>query len=215
LPVRQIFKFGLLNKKDNKKNLKIRLVFNRMVVTFFPPYYSYTKPLPASRSKKFRHMKQQGRILTLLITTMLLVGQGCDDNQNPMYDYGSIWKCHQESNWSYETTKNEIVGLWEWKYIKCCGETTKPFQNGTASKGLKIEFKSDGTGILIDKDAIGEFTWDIDLLVNENGLYEFRTTSIIPQLYGRLLLCDNVMMCNSSYIDGADNFFIKIKTGTN
>jgi hypothetical protein len=45
---RQIFKFGLLSKKDNKKNLKIRLVFNRMVVAFFPPYYSYTNPLPAS-----------------------------------------------------------------------------------------------------------------------------------------------------------------------
>jgi len=26
---RQIFKFGLLRKKDNKKNLKIRLVINR------------------------------------------------------------------------------------------------------------------------------------------------------------------------------------------
>jgi hypothetical protein len=34
---RQIFKFGLLIKKDNKKNLKIRLVFNRMVVAFFRP----------------------------------------------------------------------------------------------------------------------------------------------------------------------------------
>jgi hypothetical protein len=45
---RQIFKFGLLRKKDNKKNLKIRLVFNRMVVAFFPPYYSYTNPLCAS-----------------------------------------------------------------------------------------------------------------------------------------------------------------------
>jgi hypothetical protein len=42
---RQIFKFGLLNKKDNKKNLKIRLLFNRMVVAFFSPYYSYTTTL--------------------------------------------------------------------------------------------------------------------------------------------------------------------------
>jgi len=42
---RQIFKFGLLRKKDNKKNLKIRLVFNRIVTAFFPPYYSYTIPL--------------------------------------------------------------------------------------------------------------------------------------------------------------------------
>jgi len=39
---RQIFKFGLLRKKDNKKKLKIRLIFNRIVVAFFPPYYSYT-----------------------------------------------------------------------------------------------------------------------------------------------------------------------------
>ena len=33
---RQIFKFGLL-KKNNKKNLKIRLVFNRMVRAYFRP----------------------------------------------------------------------------------------------------------------------------------------------------------------------------------
>ena len=39
---RQIFKFGLLRKKDNKKNLKIRLVFNRMVVAYFQRYLSYT-----------------------------------------------------------------------------------------------------------------------------------------------------------------------------
>jgi hypothetical protein len=45
---RQIFKFGLLRKKDNKKKLKIRLVFNRMVSDCFQPYYSYTRPLPAS-----------------------------------------------------------------------------------------------------------------------------------------------------------------------
>ena len=44
---RQIFKFGLLRKKDNKKNLKIRLVFNRMVRAFFPPYCSYTKTFAA------------------------------------------------------------------------------------------------------------------------------------------------------------------------
>jgi hypothetical protein len=34
---RQIFKFGLLRKKNNKKNLKIRLVFNRIVVAHFCP----------------------------------------------------------------------------------------------------------------------------------------------------------------------------------
>jgi len=41
------FKIWLIEKKDNKKNLKIRLVFNRMVRAFFPPYYSYTITLVA------------------------------------------------------------------------------------------------------------------------------------------------------------------------
>jgi hypothetical protein len=49
---RQIFKFGLLRKKDNKKNLKIRLVSNRMVVAFFPPYYSYTNRCEQAKQNK-------------------------------------------------------------------------------------------------------------------------------------------------------------------
>lgn len=48
----QIFKFGLLRKKDNKKNLKIRLVFIRMVSDYFQPYYSYTIPLYAFETTK-------------------------------------------------------------------------------------------------------------------------------------------------------------------
>jgi hypothetical protein len=158
------------------------------------------------------YMRQKSRLLTIF-TTMLFVGQGCDDNQNSKYDYQAIWKCHYKSNWNYETTKSKIVGLWEWEYIKCCGETTKPYQNDTESKGLKIEFEADGTGTLIDKDTIGNFTWDIKL--KDNDLFGFETTPTISQLHGRLLFCDNIMMCNSSYIDGADNFLKKIETSGN
>lgn len=42
---RQIFKFGLLTKKNNKKNLKIRLVFHPNGWRANPPYCSYTQPL--------------------------------------------------------------------------------------------------------------------------------------------------------------------------
>uniref|UniRef100_UPI004047A225 hypothetical protein n=3 Tax=Roseivirga sp. TaxID=1964215 RepID=UPI004047A225 len=158
-------------------------------------------------------MRHKRRLLTMLILGMLLIGPSCSDIQNPLFDYQTIWKCHHENTWDYELTRNKIVGLWEWKYTKCCGETTSPYQNGTESKGLKVEFNADGTGILTDKDVIEEFNWDIEALVNENGLYEFKITSKISQLYGRLLFCDNIMMCNSSYKDGADNFFKKTEIG--
>ena len=89
-----------------------------------------------------------------------------------------------------------------------------PYQNGTESKGLKIEFSSDGSGVVVDQDVIYEFTWDLDVLVNENGLFQFQTTPSIAQLNGRLLICDNLMMTNDSYRDGADNFLVKVDSNT-
>ena len=48
---RQIFKFGLLIKKENKKKLKIRLVLNRTDSVTKLPYCSYTQPLPNINQK--------------------------------------------------------------------------------------------------------------------------------------------------------------------
>lgn len=158
-------------------------------------------------------MRQKAIRVYFLFTTLLFTGQGCGDFHYPMYNYQSIWKCHYENTWSYETTKNKIVGIWEWKYIICCGETSKPYQNHTESRGLKIEFKADGTGTLMGRDTVREFTWDIE--IKDNDLYGFQSTSPISPLYGRLLFCDNIMMCNDSYIDGADNFFKKVGTSGN
>jgi hypothetical protein len=152
-------------------------------------------------------VKKTHRLSTFLVT-IILVGQACDDSPRQLYDYQRIWKSHYEISWNYETTRTKIVGVWEWKYVKCCGESTKPYKNGTESKGLKIEFKDDGTGIATNHDAVEEFTWDIEIA--DNDLYGFETTPFISQLHGRLLFSDNIMMCNGSFIDGADNFFEKI-----
>lgn len=159
-------------------------------------------------------MRRLIRFLTILFLFSMFMFQGCEDKENPMFDDQAIWECHYENNWDYETTKNNVVGLWEWKYIKCCGETTTPYQNGTESKGLKIEFSADGSGVVVDQDVIYEFSWDLGLLVNENGLFEFQTTPSIAQLNGRLLFCDNLMMSNGSYRDGADNFLVKVDSDT-
>jgi hypothetical protein len=56
-----------LRKKDNKKNLKIRLVFDRMVCAFFPPYYSYTIPLPNIKTNRTQ-MKIYSKIVGIILT---------------------------------------------------------------------------------------------------------------------------------------------------
>jgi hypothetical protein len=152
-------------------------------------------------------MRHFGKLLTIF-TLLSTLGIGCKDDSISPYDYRTIWECHHKNNWDIESTKNKIIGLWEWKYIKCCGETSNPYENGTEFKGLRIEFKVDGTGILTNGDAIGEFTWTIGTY---NVLYSFTTDPPISQVSGQLLFCDDIMLCNASYIDGADNFFKKLK----
>ena len=149
-------------------------------------------------------MKKIHRLLIVL--TLLTMGQSCDNDSILPYDYESIWNCHHKSNWTLESTKSKIIGIWEWKYTKCCGYTSNPYQNNTESKGLKVEFKNDGTGVLIEDNAMSDFTWTISTYTD---IYSFEITPFIPQLNGQLLFCDNIMMCNASYFDGADNFFVK------
>jgi hypothetical protein len=72
---RQIFKFGLLRKKDNKKNLKIRLVFNRIVTVYFQPYYSYTIPL--AHIKKIKTMNIKNLLIICLLSVYLF---SCNDS---------------------------------------------------------------------------------------------------------------------------------------
>jgi hypothetical protein len=58
---RQIFKFGLLTKKNNKKNLKIRLVFNRMdSVQICPTVLIHNRSLQAKKTlvKKLKYSKK-------------------------------------------------------------------------------------------------------------------------------------------------------------
>lgn len=137
---------------------------------------------------------------------LLAVGQSCENESNSPYDYQAIWNCHHNSNWTLESTKTKIVGNWEWQYVACCGETNNPYHNNKESKGLSIEFRNDETGILIENNMIVDFTWTIRTFTD---IYSLEITPSITQLYGQLLFCDNIMMCNASYFDGADNYFEK------
>lgn len=134
---------------------------------------------------------------------------GCKNDAvqpDPEFDSQKFASCSESTSWDYATTKGKLIGLWEWQYVLCCGEGSKPEKDETVSKGLKIEFKDDGTGILVDFDAIGDFKWDIQLVDN---FYEFSTDPYIPQLEGKIVICGDMMQTNASYRDGASNYYKK------
>lgn len=146
-------------------------------------------------------------VLTLIL--FVFTFSGCDkDVIQPDAEYSSqkLASCSESKSWDYSTTKSNLLGLWEWQYDICCGENSKPSKNDTQSKGLKIEFKDDGTGVMVDFDAIGDFKWDIQLV---NDVYEFSLEPQIPQLDGQIVICDGFLITDASYKDGAANFFKK------
>ncbi len=151
-----------------------------------------------------------------IFTISILIAFGCNKSSdlplekiNLKYNIETIWKCHYKSAWNINTIKAKVVGVWEWRYIECCGESTKPYQNETEAKGLKIQFNNNGTGILIDNDAIGDFTWNI--VPRDNDSFGLNCIPLISSLAGRILFCDDIMMCNNGYVDGVNNYYEKQK----
>ncbi|TDE13710.1 hypothetical protein [Dyadobacter psychrotolerans] len=142
--------------------------------------------------------------MSVLLQMMLI---SCKEKQNPAEDYLAIWKCQQENNYDEAATRKSIIGTWGWKYSAGSHVSSTPSKNTESSKNLRIKFNEDGSGTIMAKDTNGTFTWTIEL--KDNNLYGFQTMPFISQVSGRLLFCDNLMMCNGSYVDGPDNIFKK------
>jgi hypothetical protein len=154
--------------------------------------------------------KKYYSVLMLLLPCFVLTTSCSDNDEKTPAEYHSqdISNCHHNTTWDAQSVKSRIIGIWEWKYIICCGETSKPYENGFEANGVIIEFKTDGTGELSNKGSKENFVWDISKI--DNDLFKFETTPVISRLHGQLLFCDNIMLCNGFPVDGADNFFKKI-----
>jgi hypothetical protein len=90
--------------------------------------------------------------------------------------------------------------------VRCCGETNNPYENGTDFKELTIELKGDGTGVAKEGAVIKDFTWTVH---TDQDIHTLTTEPHVRQLSGQLLFCDDLMMCNASFLDGEDHFFQK------
>ncbi len=142
-----------------------------------------------------------------LLIILLQAIVGCNNETESPFDIDEIWSCHIEQQWDYQTTRDAIIGKWNWEYGYCCGDVSGVYDNSSEFEGLKIELREDSTGSLFMESENYDFNWDIT--AKDGDLFGFTTDPAISQLDGRILLCDDIMMCNGSYIDVADNYFRK------
>ena len=120
-----------------------------------------------------------------------------------------IWNCYNDSEWSELRVRNQLIGKWKWIYSENFWAPDEGWN--TESENTLIEFSNDSTlGIIVNGNLENTTKW---MVTHKDGdLYGLEMDSTITTLlYGRILVCGEILIFNNSYIDGSDNYFKKIE----
>lgn len=158
-------------------------------------------------SQKDREMKMTNQSIILLLAIPFILF-ACNKAEKPPVSQGDMWECHHETTWDSLKTKNALIGEWEWEYIACFWNPEDA--NNNEFKGLTIEFKSNNTlNVKENGQTTQTSTWKV--VGGDADLFAIDVDPSVPQLYGRILLCNERVEFNNSYIDGCDNYFKRKK----
>lgn len=142
----------------------------------------------------------------LLITSLILFGCTKVD-QRPLFEK-NYWECHNEQSWDKSKIRKALIGEWRWEYI--INPWSSKIDNTTFHSGLKIRFNSDSTAVVMKNGAVVKnAVWAINTL--DTYGYTVETTPYITETFGTILFCEDRVLFNSSYADGDDNYFKRVK----
>lgn len=131
-----------------------------------------------------------------------------DISQRPM-SQTDIWNCYNESEWSQLKVRNELIGKWKWVYNENYWAPDEG--RNTESENTLVEFSNDSTLNIIVK-GVSENTTKWVVTPKDGQLYGLELdSSITTLLYGRILICGEIVEFNDSYIDGSDNYFRRVE----
>ena len=146
-------------------------------------------------------------IIVLIVFTIISCDKE-DISQRPM-SQTSIWNCYNDSEWTDLNIRNEFIGSWKWIYSESYWAPDKG--RNTENENTLIEFFNDSTlNIIVDGELKNTTKWTVTS--KDGDLYELTLeSSITPIIYGRILICGEIVEFNNSYIDGSDNYFERIE----
>ena len=113
-----------------------------------------------------------------------------------------MWQCYQKGNWDEQTLQNEMYGEWNWVFA--ASPWTVEGMN-TERERTKLTFSSDST-LFIKVNGVTTFSsgWSLE---QSGDLFNLESDSSHLLLHGGILLCDNLLSFNSSWVDGGDYYF--------
>ena len=146
-------------------------------------------------------MKQNLIITTFLMLTF--IAHSCSKKKEVQTDMKQIWDCNASQNFDSTKLAGKLIG--SWKLTRSWSESAGTIN---ASNNIKVTFDNSGAfAILEDSSLLSNGTWK--LKIKDSNLYGLELDQPSMYLYGRILLCDNQVMFNQSYIDGIDYLFTR------
>ncbi len=134
----------------------------------------------------------------------------CDKEElsNRPMSQAAIWDCYNKSSWNDTQIREELIGQWRWIYTENFWVPEEG--RNTENEKMEIAFFRDST-LLVTLNDKAIFTTGWKVVPEDGDLYGLALDSAFSQLYGRILICADIVEFNNSYIDGSDNYFKRIK----
>ena len=135
---------------------------------------------------------------------LFLLSQSCkkgDENSSEI-NMQALYKCNDSQNFDSSNLAAKLIGTWKLKKISCfwSGATSNP------DKNVIVTFTNTGTFTVSENSIINtQGNWRLKIV--DSGIHGLDLDTPSIYLYGRILLCENQVVFNDSYIDGCDNLF--------
>ena len=105
-----------------------------------------------------------------------------------------------------QSLREELIGRWRWVYA--VNYWAPDEGRNTENEELQVHLEDDSTLTVIRRGGVEQTTtWTV--VLRDASLFGIDTDIFVGNLRGRILLCDNLVEFNNSYIDGSDNYFVK------
>lgn len=143
---------------------------------------------------------------TFIVVVFIIIAmqnQSCLKDEVDRIDMNQFWNCYSSQNYDSIKLASKLIGAWKWTEYNAALPVTKK-----ADKDIILNLTESGTFTVTESSVIiTQGNWK--LKIADSNCYELDLDESSSYLHGRILLCDNQILFNASYIDGADNLFVR------
>ncbi len=149
------------------------------------------------------------------IVAVLFLFPACDQQVDPLSklqippDGQMLRDCHDQKMWSAQSLRAALVGEWRWYYSAndFSGSFYPP--RNTLDLNTVVVFGADTSYNVMEAGEVTHTTqWSLEEV--QPGFFNADTETFKSPSLGFVILCDDLVEFSESYIDGDDNYFVRI-----